>query len=770
MYELHNLSSLKCFIEDNLEPGEEYLCTLNGDFLSPSLLSSLDLGAAAVSVMNAVPITHACLGNHEFDHSIETLGQRLGELECAVINSNVFACPAGEEGSSSMAAAAALANPEGVPFPDMSRAGEGRNGKAEVASSTASVSAFLDHLPRSHTVRVGDVTVGLLGLCTTSTPLSSAKKPKGVVFADCVPMAKRAARELAPTVDAVVALTHQTLPEDARLAEEVPEIALILGGHEHTPFAGRMGHGANAAAVLRERSQGDVGAPASDGQTDVDSECVNEKAGTLCVKAGMDAENVVVVTIEAPDEETLGMDTGGRCNAEVAVAALAAADAEAEETAAKAAKAHHDDFGHGGLWSPEAEGKASGDHPMADDAALAQFGWGHHPPPSVAPGEQLGDEVSVKRPGSAIVISAKMYSLQGYRTDPDIDADIWQRSDVLRGLNQHTLSLHEHAERLGLLPLSSRDSRTMQCSLGTLFATIIRDECRADLCLYNIGGIRGNSFYGSDALTYGDLVAEVPFENNIVTVEMTGEEVAAAVHFSEAEQVRRSREGGSWGGYLQWDEGVTVIKQQRLQNSSEGLSHADDDDGFQWLLTTVKGAAFEPDKRYRVVTWAGLLDGADDIPVFRDIGRRIASEVHAPNATGAICFTDGIPFKILVMRHLCRFRWYELLSATTFAAMDEDGDGLVRAADVEKALRCHTSSASAEQEADAMVRTFDGDGDGALNQRDVNELMEHWGHDELHPVLPPAAKYSASIVSSTQNSAEEEEEEEDERLLYNALD
>jgi hypothetical protein len=44
-------------------------------------------------------------------------------------------------------------------------------------------------------------------------------------------------------VDVVVALTHQSLPEDARLAEEVPEIALILGGHEHTPFAGRMGHG-----------------------------------------------------------------------------------------------------------------------------------------------------------------------------------------------------------------------------------------------------------------------------------------------------------------------------------------------------------------------------------------------------------------------------------------------------------------------------------------------------------------------------------------------
>ena len=124
--------------------------------------------------------------------------------------------------------------------------------------------------------------IGLLGLCTTSTPLSSARKPKGVVFAECVPLAKAAAKALRPHVDAVVALTHQTLPEDARLAEEVPELAAILGGHEHTPFAGRMGHGANAAArIAHAAGEGSSLAHAT--------ECVNGEAGTLCLKAGMDA-------------------------------------------------------------------------------------------------------------------------------------------------------------------------------------------------------------------------------------------------------------------------------------------------------------------------------------------------------------------------------------------------------------------------------------------------------------------------------------------------
>ena len=791
MYELHNLSALRCFIQDNLEPGEEFLCTLNGDFLSPSLLSSLDLGAAAVSAMNAIPVTHACLGNHEFDHSIEVLGQRLAELDCDVVNTNVFACPPGEEDASAAAAAAALASEASVPHPELSvgrrRGGGGaadgdedgeEDGGEDVEEDgeEEATSAFLDRLPRSRVVTVGNVTVGLIGVCTTSTPLSSARKPRGVVFADAVPVAREHARRVAPLCDAVVALTHQTLPEDARLAEEVPEIAVILGGHEHTPFAGRMGHGANAAASVGRSS---------------DTECVNDLAGTLCVKAGMDAENVVVVVVEAPGADpssTIGADRGGECTAEAA----AAAATEATE-AATAGRKNRDDFGEGGLWrnnvvadpgSAPAERTTTtdDDRPSCPDPAPStnvalNHGHAHDlhvAPASVAPGAEIGTEVTVRRPGSGVVVSARMYSLRGYRTDPGIDADIWRRSEVLRGLNQHTLSLHEHAARLGLTPLSSRDARVAQCSLGTLFATILRDECRADVCLYNSGGIRGNVAYGGEPLTYGDLVAEVPFENNIVTLEMYGSELAAAIAFSEAERVRVTRAGGSWGGYLQWDAGVAVSRAssespeespespESSSESSESSSESsgaggrggasgttagrevdaiDPADESSWRVDAVFGEAFDPNRRYRVVTWAGLLDGADDIPVFRDIGRRLAAgladdceedDEHCEPATVAISGSDGIPFKNLVMRHLCRRRWLELVTACgSFEALDTDGDGAVTASDVRDALIKHTHSLSADQEAEAMVRSFDGDGDGALCARDVDDLMEHFRGDRF---------------------------------------
>ena len=472
MYELHNLSALRCFIQDNLEPGEEFLCTLNGDFLSPSLLSSLDLGAAAVSAMNAVPVTHACLGNHEFDHSIEVLGQRLAELDCDVVNTNVFACPPGRGGRvrrrrirgarvrdvrpSPRTLHGRSENRRGGGGARMGRRTTGR--RMEEDGEEEATGAFLDRLPRSRVVTVGNVTVGLVGVCTTSTPLSSARKPRGVVFAEAVPVAREHARRVAPLCDAVVALTHQTLPEDARLAEEVPEIAVILGGHEHTPFAGRMGHGANAAASvgpivghgMRQRSRRDAVRQGGHGRGE------RRRRGGGGAWRGPELDD--------RRGQGRGVHRGGGGGGGVG-------GCGSKRLRRSAAGKNRDDFGEGGLWrnnvvadpgSAPAERTTTttttDDRPTSPDPTPSptnvalNHGHAHDlhvASASVAPGAEIGTEVTVRRPGSGVVVSARMYSLRGYRTDPGIDADIWRRSEVLRGLNQHTLSLHEHAARLG---------------------------------------------------------------------------------------------------------------------------------------------------------------------------------------------------------------------------------------------------------------------------------------------------------------------------------
>ena len=426
----------------------------------------------------------------------------LAELDCDVRQHQRVRVSPGEEDASAAAASAALASETSVPHPELSVGRRESDGEAD--GDDGATGAFLDRLPRSRVVTVGNVTVGLVGVCTTSTPLSSARKPRGVVFAEAVPTAREHARRVAPLCDAVVALTHQTLPEDARLAEEVPEIAVILGGHEHTPFAGRMGHGANAAAA-----NGPIGA---------DTECVNHLAGTLCVKAGMDAENVVVVVVEAPGADpssTIGADRGGECTEEAA-----------------AARGFGGSFGGGG----ERQGRfrrgrfveeqrrrgprvgAGGtDVDDGDDDGRPTY----VPRPDALADQRRVEPRARARPPRRLRIrragrrdwhrgEGSPAGLRRRRLGADVLAQGVQDGPGNRRGHLATQRGAQGAESAHAQPPRARGeagfdavivqgrARGGQCSLGTLFATILRDECRADVCLYNSGGIRGNVAYGGE--------------------------------------------------------------------------------------------------------------------------------------------------------------------------------------------------------------------------------------------------------------------------------
>ena len=67
--------------------------TLNGDFLSPSSLSSIDNGRGHVAAVRAAGITHVSIGNHEADLQLTVIKDRLGELSqrgrVVVLNSNI---------------------------------------------------------------------------------------------------------------------------------------------------------------------------------------------------------------------------------------------------------------------------------------------------------------------------------------------------------------------------------------------------------------------------------------------------------------------------------------------------------------------------------------------------------------------------------------------------------------------------------------------------------------------------------------------------------
>eukprot|EP00978_Attheya_sp_CCMP212_P039101 scaffold200340_cov31-Attheya_sp.AAC.1 len=92
VYELVNLPKLHTFLKKLKRQGTPATAVvLAGDFLSPSMLSSIDGGRGMVSCLRAAGVTHASLGNHEADLRLPDLRARLQELSksTTLLNTNV---------------------------------------------------------------------------------------------------------------------------------------------------------------------------------------------------------------------------------------------------------------------------------------------------------------------------------------------------------------------------------------------------------------------------------------------------------------------------------------------------------------------------------------------------------------------------------------------------------------------------------------------------------------------------------------------------------
>lgn len=172
---------------------------LAGDFLSPSAmgLAKVDgvrlAGRQMVSILNAVGLQWATLGNHEFDIRPEEFLARLSESKFSYVVSNV-------------------SDSNGTPFPHTQRHAIIRFGG-----------------------RGGSIRIGLIGL------VIGDNQPAWTRFEDPIAVAQREVALLRDSVDAIVAITHLTLATDQRLVESVPEISLVLGGHEHENYEIRRG-------------------------------------------------------------------------------------------------------------------------------------------------------------------------------------------------------------------------------------------------------------------------------------------------------------------------------------------------------------------------------------------------------------------------------------------------------------------------------------------------------------------------------------------------
>ena len=181
---------LMTLLEEQRAMTDHSVTTVNGDFLSPSLLSGLLKGAQMIDFFNLVGVDYVSFGNHEFDFGPDVAAERIAESDFTWLGTNVL-------------------DREGAAF------------GGSVLTATR---------------QMGEIKVGFLGLLTEETEVLSSPG-EGIVIRPPLEAAAGAAEALkAQGAHVIVALTHMTLADDIALARAVPDISVILGGHEHTPI------------------------------------------------------------------------------------------------------------------------------------------------------------------------------------------------------------------------------------------------------------------------------------------------------------------------------------------------------------------------------------------------------------------------------------------------------------------------------------------------------------------------------------------------------
>jgi 2',3'-cyclic-nucleotide 2'-phosphodiesterase (5'-nucleotidase family) len=201
---------------------------------------------------------------------------------------------------------------------------------------------------------------------------------------------------------------------------------------------------------------------------------------------------------------------------------------------------------------------------------------------------ELAVEHGEGRPARVTQVGWRMLPNVGTPPDPAIAPMVAEVETLLDG------ALGEPLARLAA-PLDSRTAtvRGREAAIGNLFADALRAHLSADVALINGGGLRGNREYPvGHALTRRDLVAEAPFGNVVMALELTGAELL---------QVLRN------GVSRVEDLDGRFPQVSGLRFSYDPRAPRDD----RVREVTVGGAPLDPARRYRLATTDYLRQGKD---------------------------------------------------------------------------------------------------------------------------------------------------------------
>jgi len=161
------------------------------------------------------------------------------------------------------------------------------------------------------------------------------------------------------------------------------------------------------------------------------------------------------------------------------------------------------------------------------------------------------------------------------------------------------------------LDSSTSTLRTREAAIGNLFADAMRAGTRADVAILNGGGIRANKTYEPGArISQGDVLAELPFGNRVVVLEMSGRDLKRAI-----------------------ENGLSKLPQSNgrfPQVSGIAVEFSlDREPGNRITAMRIGGAPLDEGKTYRVATLDFLARGGDEYTMFAN-ARRITPDNDAP--------------------------------------------------------------------------------------------------------------------------------------------
>lgn len=200
------------------------LTVLCGDFLSPSVIGLLKdengepyAGKQMVEVLNAVGVKYVTFGNHEFDLSYEQLKKRIDESAFTWTSCNVF-----------------HKIPEGATYFTQNRGGKEEN--------------FPQWVIHKQPGPQGINTMGILGM---TLPFNQ----KDYVNYSQVYLATKSSMErMLDKTQFFVAMSHLEMESDREMARRLPQLRLIMGGHDHQSTYEKVGGTVIAKADANAKS------------------------------------------------------------------------------------------------------------------------------------------------------------------------------------------------------------------------------------------------------------------------------------------------------------------------------------------------------------------------------------------------------------------------------------------------------------------------------------------------------------------------------------